>query len=63
MPKKCTLRETNNYIISYTTPDGRNTWYEVVGAKLAVEEYRYARKLYGDNVRISKVVINYGEEI
>ena len=38
-------------------------WTECTNARLAVDEYRYMRKLFGDNVRMVKVVFDYGQEV
>lgn len=32
-------------------------------AKTAVEAYRIAKSTYGDSVRLTKVVLDYGDEI
>lgn len=62
MPKKPVLPETNEYLVVWSER-GIPHWVEYVGAKLAVEGYRYLRTIHGDNCRLVKVVLNYGQEI
>lgn len=32
-------------------------------ARAAIAAYREAKKIYGDNIRLAKVVVDYGEEV
>lgn len=46
------------FIVNGTTRD-----IKVKGAPRAIEKYNFFRVIYGDNVRLVKVVLDYGEEI
>lgn len=62
MPKKPVLKEKESYMVLWQS--GRTQhWTEYTNARLAVDGYRYARKLFGNNVRMVKVVFDYGTEI
>lgn len=43
--------------------NGETLTKEFFTANSAVKGYRELRGVYGDNVRLTKVVLNYGEEI
>ena len=62
MPKKPIFKDSNNYLVIWCEA-GKTHFTEFVGAKCAVNGYRFIRKLHGDDVRLTKVVVNYGEEI
>lgn len=62
MPKKPTLPETNNFLVTWTT-NGNPHWQECVGARVAVDVYRQMREFYGDNVRLARIIVDYGKEI
>lgn len=62
MPKKQTFKDYPNYLIVWVY-NGVTHTVEAVGARVAVDVYRQARNLYGNNVRMAKVVLNYGEEV
>lgn len=62
MPKKPIFKESNNYVVIYYD-NGKPHCTEFIGAKVAINGYRFFRNLYGDNCILAKVVLNYGEEI
>ena len=62
MPKKNTFKDYPNYLIVWEY-NGITHTTEAIGARIAVDVYRQARSLYGNNVRMAKVVLNYGEEV
>ena len=62
MPRKPVFKESNNYIVIWYE-NGKAHFTEFVGAKCAVDGYRFIRKLHGDDVRLTTVVLNYGEEV
>lgn len=62
MPKKPTFKESNNYIVLWYE-NGQLHGTEFIGGKNAVDGYRFLRGLHGDNCRLAKVVLNYGEEV
>lgn len=62
MPKKCTLPETNTFLVTWVS-NGTQHWQECVGARTAVNVYRQMREFYGDIVRMTRVVLDYGKEI
>lgn len=62
MPKKRTFRENNTYVVLYYH-DGIPGIATYVGAKAAVDGYRFFRSIYGPTTQLLKVVINCGEEI
>lgn len=63
MPKKpIAIPRSNEYIVLYTV-NGEQHWQEYVGAREAVDGYRLFRKFYGDNVRLTQVIFNHGQEV
>lgn len=62
MPKKRTFKENNTYVVLYYH-DGMPDIATYVGAKAAVDGYRFFQSIYGPTTQLLKVVINYGEEI
>ena len=62
MPKKPVIKELESYMVLWQSGEMQH-WTECTNARLAVEEYRYMRKLFGDNVRVVKVVFDYGQEV
>lgn len=62
MPKKRTPPEPNQFLVTWTEA-GFPHWTECIGFKLAVNVYEQMRAIHGDNVRIAKVVVDYGVKI
>ncbi len=62
MPKKKTFKDYPNYLVIYQY-NGQTFTQECVGARVAIDVYRQLRGIYGDNCRLAKVVLNYGEEV
>ena len=62
MPKKPVLREIESYMVLWQSGDHQH-WQEYSNARLAVDGYRYMRQLFGNNVRLVKVVFDYGQEV
>lgn len=63
MPKKpVALPTSDRYLVLYTV-NGEPHWQEYVGARDAVNGYRLFRQFYGDNVRMSQIVFDYGKEV
>ena len=63
MPKKpVALPTSDRYVVLYTV-NGEPHWKEYVGARDAVNGYRLFRQFYGDNVRMTQVVFDYGKEV
>ena len=62
MPKKRTFPESNTYVVLYYH-DGRPDIATYIGAKAAVDGYRFFQSIYGPTTQLLKVVINCGEEI
>lgn len=62
MPKKPVIKEIERYMVIWQSGDTQH-WTEYANARLAVDGYRYMRKLFGDNVRMVKVVFDYGQEV
>ena len=62
MPKKPVIKELESYMVLWQSGDNQH-WTECTNARLAVDEYRYMRKLFGDNVRMVKVVFDYGQKV
>lgn len=62
MARKSIFREYNEYIVFWKV-NGETHSIECVGTKSAIDVYRNIRRIYGNSVRIAKVVINFGEEI
>ena len=62
MPKKPVLKEQESYMVLWQSHDIQH-WQEYANARVAVEGYRYMRQLFGDNVRLVKVVFDYGTEV
>lgn len=63
MPKKPYLTNSiDKYILIYYVESTANV-LEFFTASSAVSAYRKYREAYGDRVCLTKVVLNYGEEI
>lgn len=62
MRKKSPFPKTEEYIIEYSY-NGQTHVQSAVGFKNACDVFRYLRKLYGDNVRMAQVIVNYGGDI
>lgn len=62
MPKKCTMPETNIYLVIWQDSTGYRI-QECVGARTAADVHRQLRGFYGNSVRLAKVVLDYGKEI
>lgn len=62
MSKKSPFPKVDEYIIEYSH-NGHTHTQTAVGFKTACEVFRYLRKIYGDNVRMAQVIINYGGDI
>lgn len=62
MPRKRTPPEPNQFLVTWTE-GGYPHWTECVGFKLALDVYRQMQEFHGDNVRIAKVVVEYGTKI
>ena len=62
MSKKSPFPKIEEYLIEYTH-NGQTHVQPAVGFKNACDVFRYLRKLYGDNVRMAQVIINYGGDI
>ena len=62
MPKKPVLREIESYMVLWQS-GGHQHWTEYTNARLAVDGYRQMRNLFGNNVRMVKVVFDYGTEV
>lgn len=62
MPKKPVLDYVDKYIVLYTVNSNPH-WQEYTNPKLAVEGYRMFREYYGDNVRMARIVFDYGKEV
>lgn len=62
MRKKPPFPKTDEYIIEYIH-NGQTHIQTAVGFRTACDVFRHMRKLYGDNVRMAQVIINYGGDI
>lgn len=65
MPKKLyfeRVREYDTWVVIFSY-NGNTYTKEFFTANSAVKGYRELRGVYGDNVRLAKVVLNYGDEI
>ena len=62
MPKKPVLREIESYMVLWQAGDSQH-WTEYTNARLAVDGYRQMRNLFGNTVRLVKVVFDYGTEV
>ena len=62
MPKKPVLKTQESYMVLWQSGDYQH-WTEYSNARLAVEGYRMMRNLFGNNVRMVKVVFDYGQEV
>ncbi len=62
MPKKRAFAESNTYVVLFYH-DGRPDIATYVGAKPAVDGYRFFKSIYGPTTQLLKVVVNCGEEI
>lgn len=63
MPKKPFLTPKSEKYVLILFNNGSYMCYEYFTAASAVNAYRKYRESYGDSVRLTKVVIDYGEEI
>lgn len=63
MPRKPFLVPKSEKYVLILFNNGSYMCYEYFTAPSAVSAYREYRKSYGDNIRLTKVVIDYGEEI
>lgn len=59
---KNSFPKVEEYIIEYNF-NGQTHTQTVVGFRNACDVFRYMRKLYGDNVRMAQVIVNYGGDI
>lgn len=62
MPRRRTPVEPNQYLVTWTEGSIPH-WIECVGLKIAINVYRQMREVHGDNVRLAKVLVEYGTEI
>ncbi len=62
MPKKTVFKDYNIYVVLYFD-NGVLHSQTCSTASVAVNVYRQYRGIYGDSCCLTKVVINYGEEI
>lgn len=62
MKKKSPFPKVSEYIIEYTY-NGQTHTQNAVGFRTACDVFRHLRKMYGDNVRMAQVIINYGGDI
>lgn len=62
MPKKRTFKENNTYVVLYFN-EGRPGIATYIGAKAAVDGFRFFQSIYGPTTQLLKVVVNCGEEI
>lgn len=62
MPKKRAFAESNTYVVLFYH-DGRPDIATYIGAKAAVDGYRFFQSIYGPTTQLLKVVVNCGEEI
>ena len=63
MPKNPVFKDHNRYIIIYTDWGGNICTDERVGARAAINAYREYKTYYGSTVQLTKVVLDYGEEV
>lgn len=65
MPKKLTLPEndTRDSFVVLFHFNGTDHQQEYVGLRNAVIGFRQLRHMYGDNTRLARVIVNYGQEI
>lgn len=62
MPRKPVWQEKNNYLVIWQ--EGfKPHWQEYVGARNAITGYRQLRRIHGNECRLVKVVLDYGEEV
>ena len=62
MPKKPALDYIDKYLVLYTV-NSEPHWQEYFTVRDAVNGYRMYRQFYGDNVRLVRVVFDYGKEV
>ena len=62
MPKKPVFKDVEKYIVLWQSHETQH-WTECATARDAVDCYRYMRNLFGNNVRMVKVVFDYGTEV
>ena len=62
MPRKPVFKEKEHYMVLWQRDDFQH-WQEYSNAREAVDGYRYFRNLFGNTVRMVKVVFDYGEEV
>lgn len=65
MPRKCVLPENDArdvFLVIWNNPNDSNM-IECIGLRSAITTYRQMRSVYGDNVRLARVVLSYGTEV
>lgn len=62
MPRRPVLKEIEKYMVLWQSNNIQH-WTEYSTAREAVDGYRYMRTLFGNNVRLVKVVFDYGQEV
>ena len=62
MARKSRFPNYDKYVLIYGEGD-HVCCLTYCNAKAAVEAYRFAKATYGDNVRLARVVLDYGDEI
>ena len=60
--KKSRFPEYNKYVVIYGSGD-TTCVLTYANVRAAVEAYRYAVEIYGDEVRLAKVVLDYGDQV
>ena len=63
MPRKPFLTPKSDKYVLILFNGGLHQCFEYFTASSAVNAYRKYHEIYGDSVRLTKVVIDYGEEI
>ena len=54
--------DRTDYVVECSV-NGTTRDIKVKGAPRAIEKYNFFRGVYGDNVRLVKVVLDYGEKV
>ena len=62
MPKKPVFKEIETYLVLWQSGNYQH-WTEYSTPREAVDGYRTMRNLFGNNVRMVKVVFDYGQEV
>lgn len=62
MPKKPVIKDIEKYMVLWQSNEKQH-WTEYATPRDAVDGYRYMRQLFGNNVRMVKVVFDYGQEV